>query len=388
MNIYEESKKYEEYVINLRREFHRHPELSDKEFWTCERIEKELDDMNLPHERVAGTNIVAVLDTGREGKKIALRADIDALPVKEEADVPFKSEIEGCMHACGHDSHAAMLLGATRILNDIKDELSGKIYICFQKGEEVALGARDIVEYLQAKGGVDYAFGQHITAIIPKGCIVIPRGPSLAGACNWKITVKGKGGHGSMPFRSIDPIKPAADILMRITSLLVNRLDTLNPIVVSPCKFIAGTADNIIPETAEVAGTIRYFDEKALDNTIALIEEICEHVAASYGAQATFEYSRGKTLPVVNDPKAIAEAAKIIDEMEGAKAIREMKLMGSDNFADFTNAFPGFYSFLGAGFDGPNGNMPNHHPKFTLDEGSFRLGVEFLTKVAVKALEK
>ena len=385
-NIHEDAKKYEEYVIALREEFHRHPELSDQEVWTSGRICEELDKMGIPYTRVAGTNVVGLIDTGRPGKTIAFRGDIDALPVHEEADVPFKSEIDGLMHACGHDSHAAMVLGAARILNDHKDELSGKIYVCFQKGEEVGIGARDIVEYLKEQGGVDKAFGLHIAANVPTGFISLTEGPSMAGACNWQVVVKGKGGHGSMPYASIDPIKPLAEILLRITSLLVNRMDTLEPIVVSPCYFHAGTADNIIPETAEMRGTIRYFKEEALDRTLELVEQISRDIAASYDATATLTYVRGKTIPVDNDAASIAAAREVVENIDGLTAIQAPKLMGSDNFADFVHAFPGFYCFMGAGFDGPDGNLPNHHPRFTLDEKAFRLGVEFLTGCAVKFL--
>ena len=385
-NIHEDAKKYEEYVIDLRQEFHRHPELSDQEVWTSGRICEELDKMGIPYTRVAGTNVVGLIDTGRPGKTIAFRGDIDALPVHEEANVPFKSEIDGLMHACGHDSHAAMVLGAARILNDHKDELSGKIYVCFQKGEEVGIGARDIVEYLKEQGGVDKAFGLHIAANLPTGFISLTEGPSMAGACNWQVVVKGKGGHGSMPYASIDPIKPLAEILLRITSLMVNRMDTLEPIVVSPCYFHAGTADNIIPETAEMRGTIRYFKEEALDRTLELVEQISRDIAASYDATATLTYSRGKTIPVDNDAASIAAAREVVENIDGLTAIQAPKLMGSDNFADFVHAFPGFYCFMGAGFDGPDGSLPNHHPRFTLDEKAFRLGVEFLTGCAVKFL--
>lgn len=385
-NIHEDAKKYEEYVIGLRQEFHRHPELSDQEVWTSGRICEELDKMGIPYTRVAGTNVVGLIDTGRLGKTIAFRGDIDALPVHEEANVPFKSEIDGLMHACGHDSHAAMVLGAARILNDHKDELSGKIYVCFQKGEEVGIGARDIVEYLKEQGGVDKAFGLHIAANLPTGFISLTEGPSMAGACNWQVVVKGKGGHGSMPYASIDPIKPLAEILLRVTSLMVNRMDTLEPIVVSPCYFHAGTADNIIPETAEMRGTIRYFKEEALDRTLELVEQISRDIAASYDATATLTYSRGKTIPVDNDAASIAAAREVVENIDGLTAIQAPKLMGSDNFADFVHAFPGFYCFMGAGFDGPDGSLPNHHPRFTLDEKAFRLGVEFLTGCAVKFL--
>ena len=196
------------------------------------------------------------------------------------------------MHACGHDTHAAH---AARHRPDPLRAQGGsspaRSTLCFQKGEEIGHGARDIVNYLKEQGGVDKAFGLHIAASLPLGLISLNEGPAMAGACKWTLKVRGKGGHGSMPAASIDPIKPLAEILLRITSLLVNRMDTLEPVVVSPCMFHAGTADNIIPETAEMAGTIRYFKEEALDKTLALIADIADKIAASYGAAAEFTYS-------------------------------------------------------------------------------------------------
>lgn len=226
----------------------------------------------------------------------------------------------------------------------------------------MGIGARDIVEYLKEQGGVDKAFGLHIAANLPTGFISLTEGPSMAGACNWQVVVKGKGGHGSMPYASIDPIKPLAEILLRITSLMVNRMDTLEPIVVSPCYFHAGTADNIIPETAEMRGTIRYFKEEALDRTLELVEQISRDIAASYDATATLTYSRGKTIPVDNDAASIAAAREVVENIDGLTAIQAPKLMGSDNFADFVHAFPGFYCFMGAGFDGPDGSLPTTIP--------------------------
>lgn len=387
--ISEAAKKYEDYVIGVRRDLHRHPELSGQEVWTSQYICNELDKLGIPYERVAEYNVIGLLDTGRPGKTIAMRADIDALPVQEEVESDFKSEIDGCMHACGHDTHVAMLLGAAKILKEIQDDLSGKIYLCFQIGEEIGIGALDCVAYLREHGGVDKAFGMHITAILPTGYISLTEGPSMAGSVSWILRTHGKGGHGSMPANSIDPIKPACDILMRYSSLLVNRLDPLEPIVVSPCTFHAGTAMNIIPEDAEIRGTVRYFSEEALDKTLQLMEDIANHVAASYGATAELEYTRGVAIPVDNDAASIVSAREVVDGIEGLTAIQAPKLMGSDNFAEFVRAFPGFYTFMGAGDPtSPTGMLPNHHPKFQLDEKAFRLGVEFMAGTAVKFLSE
>ena len=376
-NIHEDAKKYEEYVIGLRQEFHRHPELSDQEVWTSGRICEELDKMGIPYTRVAGTNVVGLIDTGRPGKTIAFRGDIDALPVHEEANVPFKSEIDGLMHACGHDSHAAMVLGAARILNDHKDELSGKIYVCFQKGEEVGIGARDIVEYLKEQGGVDKAFGLHIAANLPTGFISLTEGPSMAGACNWQVVVKGKGGHGSMPYASIDPIKPLAEILLRVTSLMVNRMDTLEPIVVSPCYFHAGTADNIIPETAFIAGNIRFFKYGDGDKIFAKIKEVAENTARAYGTEAVVTSQVMSPLPVINDPACAARGREIAQQVGLTLAEPRDPTAGSDNFAEFLAAFPGFYCDTGAFCTRPGASGNHHNPNFDLDETAFKKVVEF-----------
>ena len=372
----------QEETIANRRHIHQHAETGLDLPETVAFVKDKLTEYGLAPTD-CGHGVTATL--GKGSPVLLLRADMDGLPIREDSGESF-SCTTGTMHACGHDSHASMVLGAARILNDHKDELSGKIYVCFQKGEEVGIGAWDIVEYLKEQGGVDKAFGLHIAANLPTGFISLTEGPSMAGACNWQVVVKGKGGHGSMPYASIDPIKPLAEILLRVTSLMVNRMDTLEPIVVSPCYFHAGTADNIIPETAEMRGTIRYFKEEALDRTLELVEQISRDIAASYDATATLTYSRGKTIPVDNDAASIVAAREVVENIDGLTAIQAPKLMGSDNFADFVHAFPGFYCFMGAGFDGPDGSLPNHHPRFTLDEKAFRLGVEFLTGCAVKFL--
>ena len=356
---------------------HRHPELSDQEVWTSGRICEELDKMGIPYTRVAGTNVVGLINTGRPGKTIAFRGDIDALPVHEEANVPFKSEIDGLMHACGHDSHAAMVLGAARILNDHKDELSGKIYVCFQKGEEVGIGARDIVEYLKEQGGVDKAFGLHIAANLPTGFISLTEGPSMAGACNWQVVVKGKGGHGSMPYASIDPIKPLAEILLRVTSLMVNRMDTLEPIVVSPCYFHAGTADNIIPETAFIAGNIRFFKYGDGDKIFAKIKEVAENTARAYGTEAVVTSQVMSPLPVINDPACAARGREIAQQVGLTLAEPRDPTAGSDNFAELLAAFPGFYCDTGAFCTRPGASGNHHNPNFDLDETAFKKVVEF-----------
>ena len=387
MNVLEEVKKYKDYAVAMRREFHRHPELSWQETETAARIRRELDEMGIPYEEVVGTGTIATLKGKKDHPVIGLRCDIDALPIKEVKELPYRSENDGVMHACGHDGHTAILLGAAKILNEHKDEIAGKIILFFERAEENGGGMPQMLAYMDKHGiTADTCYGTHLFAMLESGKVGLITGGTMSTAMGFNITIHGKGGHGSMPYASIDPIKPLAEILLRVTSLMVNRMDTLEPIVVSPCYFHAGTADNIIPETAEMRGTIRYFKEEALDRTLELVEQISRDIAASYDATATLTYSRGKTIPVDNDAASIAAAREVVENIDGLTAIQALKLMGSDNFADFVHAFPGFYCFMGAGFDGPDGSLPNHHPRFTLDEKAFRLGVEFLTGCAVKFL--
>ena len=386
MTIAELAAKYEQYVIDMRREFHENPELSHHEERTVRRIREELDKLGIPNITVGHNNVIGTLEGGKPGKKIAIRADIDALPVAEANEVPYKSKVEGVMHACGHDGHAAMLLGTAHVLSEIRDQLCGTVYLCFQVAEEIGAGADEIVAYLGSIGGVDQAIGTHLAGGDPAGVINLPDGPMMAGALGFEITVKGVGGHGSRPDRAVDPVKPACDIVLKIAMIPAQYHNPFDTCVVSPCQITAGNKNNIIPETAEMRGTIRYFKEEALDRTLELVEQISRDIAASYDATATLTYSRGKTIPVDNDAASIAAAREVVENIDGLTAIQAPKLMGSDNFADFVHAFPGFYCFMGAGFDGPDGSLPNHHPRFTLDEKAFRLGVEFLTGCAVKFL--
>lgn len=386
MNYKINFEEYSDYVKELYREFHRHPELSGEEVWTSSRICKELELLEIPYTVLDKRNVVGVIDSKRIGKNIAVRADFDALPVKEETGLPYASEYDGKMHACGHDAHTAMLLGAARILKENEDMISGKVYLCFQMGEEVGEGAYEIVEYLKGQEKIDQVFGMHIAAIIPKGYIALSEGPIMAGAYTWKIEVNGKGGHGSMPDKAIDPIRPAAEIMMRITSLLGNKLDPLDPVVISTGMFNAGTKANIIPEKASLEGTIRYFRQDTREKVFNMIEDISDKIASSYGTSAKVSYIQNAS-PVTNNSESIAIARKAVSSMDNLQYMTMPKLMGSDNFSDFVNTFDGFYAFIGAGFDGENGMLFNHNPRFTLDEDAFIIGSEFIVRTISEMME-
>ena len=220
MNIHELAVKYEDYMISIRRHFHMYPELSLKEEKTSLRIQQELTEMGIPFDVVGHRNVVGRIEFARPGKRLAIRADIDALPMQEEIDSEFKSTVPGVMHACGHDVHAATLLAAAKCLTEMKDELSGTVYLCFQVAEEISGGGpQEIIEYLNSKGGVDEVIANHMTPALDPYVTSAISGPANAGNCQWRITVRGRGGHGSRPDLSIDPIRPATEILQKICSI-------------------------------------------------------------------------------------------------------------------------------------------------------------------------
>ncbi len=377
---------YQDYAVEMRRDFHMHPEISGEEVRTSGRIVEELTKMGIPCERVNELNVVGLIDTGRPGKTIAIRGDIDALPMQEEIDLPFKSTIDGKMHSCGHDAHGGILLATAKAIKENIDEFSGKIYVCFQYGEEIGVGALEIVEYLKQKGGVDHVFATHVTPLVPTGTIMMRDGGMFAGAAMWEIVVTGKGGHGAQPHLVCDPIKPLCDIIPRISALPVNKINLFDQIVVSPCTFNSGTAANIIPETATASGTIRYFTFEGFELVKELIAKVVENVAASYGAKGEFMLTdqAGGTPPVINSASANAIGREAAVEA-GIQIINSDPIMGSDNYSCFVREFDGFYCMLGLGKK--DALVSHHNPKFFIEEEGFAGGIEFFLRCADKFLK-
>ena len=287
MDLYKLTQEVEPYVIAMRREFHANPEISFHEVRTTARIREELDKLGIPHETVGSGNVVGLLDTGRPGKTLSIRADIDALPM-EEADktTPYCSKVDGVMHSCGHDGHAAMLLGTAKVLAQIQEELTGKIYFCFQVAEEVGGGAGEIVQYLKEQGGVDCSIGTHLDGGSDAGVIHLPDGPLMAGAELFEIEVKGVGGHGSRPDKAVDPIKPACDILLRIASIPAQYHNPFDTCVISPCQIHGGSANNIVPQSVKIGGNIRFFKYGDNDKLLERIRMVAENTAKAYGTTA------------------------------------------------------------------------------------------------------
>ena len=382
------AEKNHDYVVEMRRYFHRHPELSTQEVNTSKKICEELEKMGIPYKAYPDYTVIATIDSGKRGKTVLIRGDIDALPVTEETGLPFASQTPGVMHACGHDCHGAMLLGIGKSLMEVKDELTGKILLGFQVAEENLKGSRTMVQYVKDMGGADNSIAIHVGCAQNIGEIMLPAGPMASGVITYQIRVKGRGGHGSAPHAALDPIKPACEIVLKLASLPSNAIDAQDPIVFSTCHIEGGSAVNIIPDEAVIGGTVRYFNKDLTQPIFNYLENISDCVCKSYGVTRTMEYIFDPMIPVVND-KEVAEMGQRIAEEMGLKVTKEGKGMGSDDMALLLDAFPGFYANIGCANEAKGiGHVANHNACFTIDEDALKLGTEFLMKSACELLEK
>lgn len=357
-----------EYVINIRRDLHRHPELSGQEVRTLGRICEELGKLQIPYDMVEGKNIVARIENGN-GREIAIRADFDALPVDEVTDVPWKSENPGVMHACGHDAHTATLLGAAKLLLADKDAWKGTVYLCFQHGEEIGRGAGEIVSYLKENTNTDAVFGAHMMSIIPPGYVVLSPGIAAAGAFFFKIHIRGKGGHSGRPDLAFSAAEIMCDIYQNLLRVPTNHHEAASTCVICPCMLHAGNKANIIPESAEIEGTARFLGTEDCSVIMDKIRTTAELTAAVHGGSVTVEFEIMAKYPVVND-------AMITEAGQRAVNAAELKLMqappstASDNFAEYLHEFPGFFCFVGSKPDRPGTSGIHHAPDFDLDESA------------------
>lgn len=367
----------DEDVIAWRRHLHRNPEVSFSEHGTSAWIAERLEAFGLEVERPTETSVLARLRTGRPGATVALRADIDALPIHEESGVEFASERPGAMHACGHDGHTAMLLGAARAL--LERELpGGELRFIFQHGEELAPGgARDMVA-AGVMEGVDFVYGCHLWASLAYGKVAAAPGPFMAAADFFTLTITGKGGHAGLPHAATDTVAAAAELVGSLQHIVARRIDPLQPAVVTVGSIHAGDAPNVIPGEAVLRGTTRSFDPDVRARIPKLIDEIARGVCAAHGADHELDFQFGY-MPVVNEPGATELVRSVID---GAELVEIDPIMGGDDFSAFLAEAPGCYAFVGAG-----GSYPHHHPRFRIDERALAIGTRLHVDVALRALE-
>lgn len=391
-----------EQVIEWRRDFHENPELSNREFKTAEKIAAYLNSLGLKVETgVAKTGIIGLLETGKPGPTVAMRADIDALPVTERVDVPFASKVTttylgsetGVMHACGHDTHTAMLMGAAKILTDMKDQLKGRIVFIFQPAEEGAPpgekgGAKLMVEEgVLKKYGVDVIFGQHIGSYLDAGKIMYKPAGTMAAANRYTIKVKGKQTHGSQPWSGVDPVTVSAQIILGLQTIVSRQMElTKEAAVISVGKITGGVRNNIIPEEVEMIGTIRTLDKDMQAQIFAAIKRMATNIAEASGATAEVEINDG-TLITYNDLGLTAKAVKTLYGTAGEdNVILGRATTGAEDFSFFANEVPGFFYFLGGKKPGSDTFAPHHTPDFFIDESGLKLGVRTMSNLAIDYL--
>lgn len=387
MRFTDKAKEYEQYIIDLRRDFHIHPELSFQEIRTSQVVCDELDKMGIPYVRLENNCVVGRIKGSVEGKKIAIRADMDALPMEEANETSYASQTPGVMHSCGHDGHTAMLLGAAKLLQDVVDELKGEVFLCFQSAEEVGGGAMEIINYLEENGGVDEVIAAHVWADIPTGEISIVKGPRMAAGSSFTIEVEGRGGHGSRPDLSIDPIKPAANILLNISSIPTNRFKTIEPLVVSVGQLQAGTMSNIFPQNAVMSGSIRSFSQDGEDSAKKYIEEIAEHGAKMYGAIAKCTFIPGVP-PVFNHGESVERAEKVLENLGSFINSEFEQICASENFGMYLQKYKGFLAFIGIRNEEKGMVYAQHHQKFDIDEDVLSKGSEFFAQYSYDFLNE
>ena len=372
-----------EEVVAWRRHLHENPELSFQEHETAKFVQEQLEKLpNLTLSRPTETSVLAVLKgTAGAGKTVLLRADMDALPIDEEADVPFKSKKAGVMHACGHDGHTAMLLGAAKILSAHPEELHGEVRFIFQHAEEFFPGGAQQVVDAGIMEGVDMVVGEHLMSPVPTGVIVLREGPLLAASDAFDVTIQGKGGHGANPHETVDPVVIAAQIIMALQTVVSRSKDPIDTAVVTVAQIHGGSANNVIPDTVTLGGTVRSFDENVRQMLRARIEQIIKGVCDTYGATYTLDYRFGYRA-TLNDAGITQLLREMTKEVLPDAVLHEGKPnMGSEDFSAYLTKAPGTFIVVGAG--GPDA-APHHHPKFTIDERALEHGVKLYVGAARK----
>lgn len=378
---------YSAYIQNIRREFHQYPELSMQEVKTTKRIAEKLKELKIPHEITpSGIGVIGIINGNRPGQSVALRADIDALPVTEKTGLPFCSKNQGIMHACGHDTHIAMLLGAAKMLADNRDQVQGRVYLIFQPAEEIGKGATYMMSVGDWYEKISAIFGAHIWTDIPAGKFSVKAGPAMAATDRFVIKVHGKQSHGSQPHAGIDAVLTAAAIAVNLQSIISRQINALDTAVLTIGTIHGGDRWNIVGGEASLEGTTRYFDP----SIGALLEErmnrIINSTAEAYGATAEIEYLH-VVPPTVNDPTCSEMVAHTISDLLGNEALLNYeKVMGSEDFAFYQKEKAGGFFFIGARNPDIGAVYSNHSDHFTIDESVLPYGALIYAQLAINWL--
>jgi hippurate hydrolase len=374
------SSALQDQTIALRRSIHREPELGLKTPKTLAKVQEALAGLPLRFKTGASTTgLIAILEGGQPGRTVLLRGDMDALPMPEDTNAEFSSTMEGAMHACGHDAHTAMLVSAAKLLCAERERLQGRVLFMFQPGEEGFHGARFMMEDgLLDDPAPDAAFAIHIAPNAPAGMLSAKRGPMLASADTVKIAVNGRGGHASMPHHARDPIPIACEIVTALQTFVTRQIDAFDPVVITIAQITSGSTNNVIPETAQLLGTLRSFSETSRAASHAGIARIAENIARAHGAEAAVEVIAGFPVTVC-DSRAVALAERAVKNLLGENAWQTMDkpLMGAEDFSYVLQRFPGAMLMLGVCPDGQDWHTacPCHSNRMVLNEAMLARGV-------------
>lgn len=387
MSIRELVNNEEDYIVKLRRYFHANPEPSLKEYKTAEKIEKELELLGIPFERVGETGVIGYIGQPNRGKTIALRADIDALEIEEINDIEYASSSKGLMHACGHDAHTASLLGAAKILKAKENEINGCIKLLFQQAEEIGQGARQFVALGHLKD-VDNVFGLHVSSGLDTGKISVTPGPIAASCDYFKVKIKGKSSHVSKPHTGIDALYIASQVVVNLQSIVARETDPVDTVVVGIGVLNSGTRYNIIANEAVLEGTFRTFGRETRERTQESIERIVKSIVEAHKGEAEVEF-RSYSSPVINDEESSKFAAEVARQIVGGDNVitNQEKALGADDFAELQAEVPGVYVNIGTRNPIDEGtHYPHHNERFNIDEKGLLISAEFYVNYALKYL--
>ncbi|WP_409341101.1 M20 family metallopeptidase [Paenibacillus sp. MBLB4367] len=371
-------------MVKRRRFLHQHPEVSYQEKETSAYVAKCLEELGIPVKRgERGYSVVGELKGAHPGPTVALRADMDALPIQDAKSVDYASKVPGVMHACGHDAHTTTLLAIAEVLSGRKDELKGTIRFLFQPAEEISPGGAAPLIAEGAMEGVDAVYGVHLWAPLPTGEAQTKSGAFMAAADEFFIDVKGKGGHGGLPHQTIDSVLVGSQIVVNLQSIVSRHMDPTEPCVVTVGSIHAGSSFNVIAETCSLNGTVRTFSIEARDRIREQMKTIAEQTGAMYGAQVDFRYKVGYP-PVVNDEKETDRFFKVGVSVFGEKQVSKSPfIMAAEDFAYYLERVPGCFVFVGAGNKEAGIDAPHHHPRFDIDESSMIYAARLLIGLAL-----
>ncbi len=386
--IHEHANALAERTVAVRRDLHQHPEIAFEEVRTMGVVADRLRELGLsPRTGLGKTGVVALWDSGRPGPTVLARADIDALPVPEEKkDVPYRSQVEGKMHACGHDGHTAVLLSVAEVLLARADELRGRIVFVFQPAEEVVRGADAMLQDGALDGiEVDHVLGLHLSSDTPTGTVAVREGPAMAAADAFGLTVSGKGGHAASPHQTVDPIVASSHLILALQALVSRESNPVDQVVISITSIHGGTAFNIIPEAVELKGTLRTFLPETRDRLQRRICEVAQSVANTFGASTEIVWHHGSPA-VVNDHDEVARLRQVAAAVVGADQVKTSpQIMGGDDMALWLQQAKGAYFFVGSRGSEASG-WPHHHPRFDIDEASLPIAVEIFASGVAELL--